>query len=239
MGILYIVATPIGNLQDITLRAVMTLFHVDTIACEDTRRAGILIDNLLHAYEMLVYKEDRRARKPKFLSYFEQNELRRIPEIIALLLNGQEVALISDAGTPAISDPGFKLIREALSHNIKVVSIPGPVSPISALVSSGMPTDKFTFLGYPPAKSGHRAKFFEQIKESQKYIKSTQIMFEAPHKVIRTLEGMQNVFGDIEVAFCRELTKIHEEVRKERISLALIRFMKTAPRGEFVFVFTV
>lgn len=237
MGILYIVGTPIGNLQDITLRALTTLFHVDMIACEDTRRTGILLSELEKTYHQFVYKEDRALKKPKLLSYFEQNELRRIPEILSLLINGQDIALVSDAGMPTISDPGFKLIREAIRQEIKVEVIPGPTSIITGLVASGLPTDKFMFLGYPPAKSGHRKKLFEQIKATKEHLGATVIFFEAPHKVIRSITEMQDVFGDIEVVFARELTKIHEEVVKKRISQALTTFEKNPPRGEFVLLF--
>ena len=237
MGILYVVGTPIGNLQDITLRALTTLVHVDTIACEDTRRTGVLLTELEKIYHQFVYKEDRAMKKPKLLSYFEQNELRRIPEILSLLINGQTIALVSDAGMPTISDPGFKLIREVLRNQIKVEVIPGPTSIITALVGSGLPTDKFMFLGYPPAKSGHRKKLFEQIKVTDEHLSSTVIFFEAPHKVVKTISEMQDIFGDIEIVFARELTKLHEEVVKKRISQALLGFEKVPPRGEFVLLF--
>lgn len=237
MGVLFIVATPLGNLQDITIRAVRTLFQVDTIACEDTRRTGVLLQALRPLYEKLTHVEDRALKKPKLLSYFEQNELRRIPEIISLLHNDEHVALVSDAGMPAISDPGYKLIRECIREGIKVEVIPGPSSPIMALVGSGLPTDKWTFIGYPPHKSGHRKSLFESIKKSHEFLKTTIIMFEAPHKIIKTLEEMQQVFGDIEVVLARELTKIHEEVKRQKISEFLNHFEKINPKGEFVIVF--
>ena len=237
MGILYIVGTPIGNLQDITVRALTTLFHVDIIACEDTRRTGILLQELEKHYKQFVYSEDRALKKPKFLSYFEQNELRRIPEILSLLINGQNIALISDAGMPAISDPGFKLIRQARLQDIPVEVIPGPTSVVTALVSSGLPTDKFMFLGYPPAKSGHRKKLFQQLKVTPDSIKVTAIFFEAPHKLLKTLEEIYEVFGDIEVVLARELTKIHEETKKARVSQQIYDYKKTPPRGEFVLLF--
>ena len=235
MGTLYLIATPIGNLQDITLRAIKKLFEVDVIACEDTRRAGILLETISTAYSTLRGRGNHNPdHRPRLLSYFEQNEIRRIPEILSLLHKGQNVALISDAGTPAISDPGFKLIRECVAHKIKVEAVPGPSSVVTALVVSGLPTDKFTFVGYPPKKGGHRIKFFEGIKESQKYVVSTVILFEAPHKLLKTLGEMQQVFGDIQIVLCRELTKVYEEIRRERISEAISHFEKTAPKGEFV-----
>lgn len=238
MGILYIVATPIGNLDDITIRAIKTLFTVNAIACEDTRRAGLLLKELRKRYPDVVENPVPIEQQPLF-SYYEQNELERIPQIINGLKNDLNVALISDAGTPAISDPGFKLIREAIKEGVRVESVPGPSSAISALVSSGLPTDKFLFLGYPPRKPGHRKTFFETIKKSQESVKSTCILFEAPHKLLRTLEEMQETFGDINIVIARELTKVHEEIRRETITEALSHFQKKEPRGEIVLVFSV
>jgi 16S rRNA (cytidine1402-2'-O)-methyltransferase len=233
MGTLYIVPTPIGNLSDITLRALKTLFNVQVIACEDTRRTGMLLDKLIQ--EFSTNPEDKQ--KPRFLSYYDQNELQRIPEIIALLNAEQDVALVSDAGTPAISDPGFKLVRECLKEKIKVVSLPGASSVLTALTASGLPTDKFLFAGYPPHKPGHRLTYFENIKTGLESVNSTIILFEAPHKVIKTLGDMSTVFGDIEVVFARELTKVFEEVKRKKISDALLQFKKKPPKGEFVLLF--
>jgi len=233
MGTLFVVSTPIGNLQDITLRALKTLFDVDAIACEDTRRTGILLDKLLK--EFASNPEDKK--KPHFISYYEQNEQSRISEIITALKNGLNVALISDAGTPLISDPGFRLVRECIAEGIKVETVPGASSVLTALTSSGLPTDKFMFAGYPPHKPGHRITFYEHIKSSQQDLNTTVILFEAPHKLMTTLKEMKNVFGDIEIVICRELTKIHEEIRREKISEAIVHFQKTAPKGEFVLLF--
>lgn len=233
MGTLYLVATPIGNIQDITLRALKTLFEVDVIACEDTRRTGLLLEKLLQ--EFAANPGDKR--KPRLISYYEQNELQRIPEIISLLQQDINVALVSDAGTPAISDPGFKLIRECIKEKIKVESLPGASSVTTALLVSGLPTDKFTFVGYPPRKPGHRMTFFENIKASEENLKTTTIMFEAPHRIVKTLGELQSVFGDIDIVLCRELTKMYEEVRRENITAALKHFKKTEPRGEFVILF--
>ncbi len=236
MGILYIVSTPIGNLQDITLRAIKALFEADVIACEDTRRAGVLLDTMKGVYHNLIGGSVEKNR-PQLLSYYDQIELRRIPEILSLLQRDQKVALISDAGTPAISDPGFKLIRECVRMGIKIEAIPGPSSVITALTVSGLPTDKFVFVGYPPHKSGHRKTFFENIKRSQEFIKSTVIVFVAPHKLMRNLEELKTVFDDMEIVLCRELTKVHEELRREKISESLSHFEKTTPKGEFVLLF--
>jgi 16S rRNA (cytidine1402-2'-O)-methyltransferase len=228
MGVLYIVATPIGNLQDITLRAIKVLQEVDVIACEDTRKTGLLLQNLA----LRSLQGQALEKKPRLVSYYEQNELQRIPEIIAAIKDGLNIALVSDAGTPTISDPGFKLVRECVREGIKVESLPGASSVITALTLSGLPTDKFTFVGYPPKKPGHRKDFFEKLTKLG--IKTTIIFFEGPHHLIRTLEGIRDAFGDIDIVICRELTKIYEEIRREKISKSLEHFTKTDPRGEFV-----
>lgn len=231
MGILYIVATPIGNMQDITLRAIKILQTVDAIACEDTRKTGLLLQNLASQGETL----QNTSIKPRLVSYYEQNERQRIPEIINALKNGLNIALVSDAGTPAISDPGFKLVRECIREGIKVESLPGASAVITALTVSGLPTDKFLFVGYPPKKPGHRKTLFENLTKLP--IKTTIIFFESPHHLVRTLEGMQEVFGDVDIVTCRELTKIYEETRREKISKSLEHFNKTSPKGEFVILF--
>lgn len=237
MGILYIVATPIGNLEDISIRALKILMHADAIACEDTRRAGILLRVLDDKYHNIIFGEAETYRRPELISYHEHNELKRIPGIINALKNGLNIALISDAGTPAISDPGFKLIRECILEGINVESIPGASSVISALVVSGLPTDKFLFIGYPPRKPGHRKTFFENLQSSQNYINESVIMLESPHKLIKTLQDIQQVFGDIDIVICRELTKIYESKRREKISESLQHYKDTKPKGEYVILF--
>lgn len=225
MGTLYIVSTPIGNLQDITERAIKTLESVDFIACEDTRRIGLLLKNL------------NIQSSARFISYYEQNESFRIPEIINLLISGRSIALTADAGTPTVSDPGFKLVRECVNQKIKVESIPGVSAAIVALTVSGLPTDKFLFLGYLPLKEGKRISLLKNLLKSLEFIKSTIIIYEAPHKLLKTLNNIQQVFGDIDIVICRELTKIHEEIRREKISESLDHFSKTLPKGEFVILF--
>lgn len=233
MGTLYLVPTPIGNLADITLRSLRVLFSVEVIACEDTRRTGLLLEKLLS--EFSPNPEDKR--KPKLLSYYDQVELQRMPEIISLLKAGKHIALVSDAGTPAVSDPGFKLVRECIKEGLKVESLPGASSVLTALTVSGLPTDKFLFVGYPPHKPGHRLDFFKNIKISLETVNATIIFFEAPHKLLTTLGDLQSVLGDIDIVVCRELTKMYEEVRREKISESLKHFMKTPPKGEFVLLF--
>lgn len=227
MSTLFIVATPIGNLQDITLRAIKTLKEADFIACEDTRSASFLLKSI--GIEHKDYNN-------KIFSYYEQNEALRNNEILNLLLNGKSVALISESGTPAISDPGFKLIREVLDRGIKVESIPGPSSVVSALISSGLPTDKFIFLGFLPKKSGHRNNLLKKLKEVLSLIEATAVIFESPFRVARTLREISSIFGDIEVVIVRELTKIHEERKKDKISKLLEHFKKRV-KGEIVILF--
>ncbi|MGA2968102.1 MAG: 16S rRNA (cytidine(1402)-2'-O)-methyltransferase [Candidatus Levyibacteriota bacterium] len=229
MGILYIVSTPIGNLQDITLRAIEIIKNTEYIACEDTRKTSFLIKFLSGKFGSFG---------DKFLfSVYEENEVKRIPEILNLLQNGKNVALISDAGTPLISDPGFKLVRECLAIGTKVESVPGPSSVISALVVSGLPSDKFTFVGFLPKKPGHRKTFLENLKKSLALIKTTVIILESPFRLVKTLEELQTVFGDREAVVARELTKIHEEVRKGKISKLIAHYQTTSPKGEIVVLF--
>lgn len=239
MGTLYIVATPIGNLEDITIRAVKTLQNVDAIACEDTRKTGLLLSRILpiHTNTTNSAMQNNNPIRPRLISYYEQNEMQRMPEVINALKNGLNIALVSDAGTPTVSDPGFKLVREAIKEGIKVESIPGPSSVISSLVVSGLPTDKFLFVGYPPKKPGHRKKLFQSFTLIHQCIKVTYILFESPHHLVRTLIGMKEIFGDIDIVLTRELTKIHEEIRREKISISIDHFSKTNPKGEFVILF--
>lgn len=237
MGILYIVSTPIGNLKDITLRAIEILQKADFIASEDTRKTGMLLKHIKDNYPLEEGTTGELPRKPVLISYYEQNEFQRIPGIINSLKNNCDVAVVSDAGTPTISDPGYRLIRACVDEGIKVESIPGPSSVITALSVSGLPTDKFLFLGYPPHKPGHRKKLWENVKESLSFVKSTIIFFEAPHKLTKTLEELKEAYGDIDIVLCRELTKVYEEIRREKISESLQHFAKTNPKGEFVILF--
>jgi 16S rRNA (cytidine1402-2'-O)-methyltransferase len=222
MACLYLVSTPIGNLEDITLRAIRILGEIDFIACEDTRKTGLLLQKM------------EIKTKAKLLSYFEENELKRIPQIINLLKEGKNVALVSSAGTPTISDPGFKLVRECINQEIKIESIPGSSAILTALTSSGLPTDKFLFLGFLPKKQGKRKKVWELVSSTQVSI----IFFESPHRLVKSLQEIQNEFGDIEIIICRELTKVHEEIRREKASQAIEHFEKSKPKGELTILFS-
>ncbi len=222
---LTIVATPIGNLGDITLRSLEALKNCDAIICEDTRRTAILLNHF-------------EIKKPLIILN-DFNESRNVSAIMDRLNLGQNLCLVSDAGTPLVSDPGFKLVRECLNSEIEVDSLPGPSSIITALTLSTLPPDKFTFLGYPPDKSGHRQTFFQSILESSKSIKATYIIFVAPFKLQKTFEEMQNNFGDIEVVVAKELTKIHQNVKTQTISDWLKNFKTQPPRGEYIVLFRV
>ena len=241
MGILFIVSTPIGNLEDITLRAIKTLFSVDCIACEDTRKTGQLIKN----YQSRIKNQELRIknleikRKAKLISYYDDIEQKRIPEIISLLDKDKDVALVSNAGTPLIADPGFKLVKECIKRNIKVVPIPGPSAVLAALVASGLPTNNFYFLGFLPVKKNKRQELLKKLQKSFENFrqKPTIIAYEAPHRIQKTLSDIKEIFGDIEIVIARELTKIHEEGKKIKISEAITYYSK--PKGEFVILFNI
>ena len=217
MGTLYIVATPIGNLEDITVRAAKLLTEVSVIACEDTRHTGILLEHLRNTY----LQNPLIAKKPKLISFYEDVEEQKVPYLISILKQGEDVALVSDAGTPGISDPGFTIVRECRNQNIPVIGIPGPSAAILALSISGLPTDKFTFLGYLPKKETHSKKLLLDLAENLKENKINIVLYEAPHKLIQTLEIIKETLGDIDIVLCRELTKKFEEVLQNKISLLL------------------
>ena len=233
MGILYVVSTPIGNLEDITIRAVKTLLSADAILCEDTRRAGFLLSEIVKRYGEQFDADPEW--KPKLIPYYDEIEEKKLPETIGLLESGKTLALVSDAGTPLISDPGFRIVRESRKRGIAVVSIPGPSALLTALTSSGLPADKFTFLGYPPEKQSQRKKIFLHLLSMNRFIDSTYLFYCAPHRLIQTLEDMKTNFGDIEITVARELTKVHEETWRGLLSEAISHFSE--PQGEFVLLF--
>jgi 16S rRNA (cytidine1402-2'-O)-methyltransferase len=193
-GSLYLVATPIGNLEDITLRALRMLREADLIACEDTRQTG----KLLRHFEIVD--------KP-MVSYHEHNEAARTPELVTKLEDGSNIALVSDAGTPLVSDPGYRLVTAAIGAGIPVVPIPGASAVLGALAAAGLPTDAFRFGGFLPAKTGQRKKTLEELRAES----CTLIFYEAPHRIIDTLSDIVAVYGERPVVVARELTKLHEE----------------------------
>jgi len=192
-GILYLVATPIGNLEDITLRALRILKEADLIACEDTRQTRKLLDHYGIA-------------KPA-VSYHEHNEAERARELGGKLAGGARIALVSDAGMPLVSDPGYRLVQEAIAAGAKVEPVPGPSALLAALAGSGLPTDSFHFGGFLPAKAGQRRRLLEQLRSEE----ATLIFYEAPHRILETLEAVEETLGGRRVVVARELTKLHEE----------------------------
>ena len=221
MGTLYLVSTPIGNMEDITLRAIKILSSVETIACEDTRKTGLLL------------VRHQIVKRANLLSFYEENENFRLPQIISLLKEGKDVALVTNAGTPLLSDPGFTLVREAVCQGIKIVAIPGPSALLAALVTTGFPTDKFLFLGFLPKKPGKQEKVFKQIKAFEQL---TIILYESPYRLIKTLSLLKTALGDVEGVVCRELTKVHEEMTRGTISELIDTFQKRKIKGEITLV---
>jgi 16S rRNA (cytidine1402-2'-O)-methyltransferase len=218
-GTLYLVSTPIGNLEDITHRAVRVLGEVDIIACEDTRHTK----KLLNHYGI----------KTRTVSYHEHNERERAAELVEKLKLGSNVAVVSDAGTPGISDPGFRLTRVAIENDIRVVPVPGPSALITALVASGMPTDEFFFGGFLPARSGARRTRLGELRS----IPATLIFYEGPHRIAATLKDAQEILGEREAVVARELTKMHEEIVRGRLSDLAARFPSAdSARGEMVLI---
>ena len=219
-GTLYVVSTPIGNLEDLTYRAVRVLSEVNLIACEDTRHS----QKLLNHYGI----------KAKTVSYHEHNERDRAEELIGQLKSGLDVAIVSDAGTPGISDPGFRVVRMALEADLKVVPIPGPTALVSALVASGLPSDEFFFAGFLPARSGARRSRLAEIAR----IPSTLVFYEAPHRMAASLKDAREILGEREAVVARELTKLHEEIVRGRLSDLADKFSAGdhEPRGEMVVV---
>ena len=218
-GTLYLVATPIGNLGDISFRAVEVLKSVDLIACEDTRHSKILLDHY-------------GIKKP-LISYFDFSERKRAPELVEKIKNGVKVALISDAGTPGIADPGYHLVSQALGAGIKVEPVPGPSAFLTALMVSGLPTDRFMFEGFFPVKAGQKRKKLLSLKGE----KRTVIFYESPHRILKTLALIQEVLGDIQIVLAREMTKKFEEVLRQRASETIDALSKRRVRGEWVILF--
>jgi len=217
MNTLYIIGTPIGNLEDITLRALRILQDVALIAAEDTRKARILLN--------------RHAICTPVTSFFAGNEQRKLSTILDALQQG-DVALISEAGMPGISDPGYPLVRAAIEHDIPVVPIPGPSAHTTALVVSGLPTDHFLFLGFLPRKASERMTALDHVAS----IQATLICYEAPHRLLATLKSLRDVLGNRAVALCRELTKLYEEIWRGNLEDALTYVQVTPPRGEYTLV---
>lgn len=215
---LYIVATPIGNLEDITFRAVRILKEVDLILAEDTRKTGLLLKRL--------------DIKKKMVSFFEHSEVKKIPWLVEELSDGKNIALVSSAGTPTISDPGYRLVRECRRLNLTVTSLPGASSVINALALSSIPHEKFIFLGYIPKKATQCKKLLNNVKDWG----LTVVFFESPYRLINSLERIKEIFGNRKVAVMREMTKKFEEVKESEIEEVLLHFSNKKPKGEMVLV---
>jgi len=217
MGILYLVATPIGNLEDISPRALRILREAVLVAAEDTRHTGALLKH----FEI----------KSQLTSYFEHNKLNKLDFILEKLSEG-DVALVSDAGTPAINDPGYELVKAALASGFDVRPVPGPSAPVAALTVSGLPTDSFLYLGYLPSKASERRKALEQVSN----LSYTLIFLESPHRIVDSLEGILSTLGDRRICVAREMTKLYEEFWRGQVSGAISHFKSKEPRGEFTLV---
>lgn len=218
MSILFIVATPIGNLEDITFRAVRILSEVDLIAAEDTRHTRILLSK----YNI----------NTPLTSYHKFNIKAKTPYIISIIREGKNLALVSDSGMPGISDPGYELIKAAIDAGIKVEPIPGASAAVTALAVSGLPTDRFIFEGFLPRKPGKKKKILESLRNELRSI----IIYESPYRVIKTLEEIKEVFAERQIAVCRELTKKFEEIIRGTATEVLDKFKTKKPLGEFVIV---
>jgi 16S rRNA (cytidine1402-2'-O)-methyltransferase len=222
-GVLYLVGTPIGNVGDLSPRARHVLAHVDRIACEDTRRSGLLLHNL---------GLRNREQGPRLLSFHEHNQASRIPELLTALAAGEAIAVISDAGLPGISDPGEMLVAAARAAGATVICIPGPCAITTALVSSGLPSGRFSFEGFLPPKPNQRRTRLRELANDSR----TLVLFEAPHRLVALLEDLLAELGDRPVAVMRELTKRHEQQVGPSLSAALAHFRATPPQGEFTLV---
>jgi len=217
-GILYICGTPIGNLEDITLRSLKILKEVNLIAAEDTRHSL----KLLNHYQI----------NTKVTSYYEYNKFKKAPYLVEILKNGQDIALVSDAGMPGISDPGYVLIDLALKNNIKIIPVPGVSAMITALVVSGLPTDKFVFEGFLPRKIKDRKRYFKSIENEERTI----IFYETPHRLKKALKDMLEILGDRKVVIARELTKLYEEIIRGKLSQVLTEISTKEVKGEITLI---
>jgi 16S rRNA (cytidine1402-2'-O)-methyltransferase len=217
-GSLYIVSTPIGNLEDISIRAIRILKEVDLIAAEDTRHTGILLKHF--------------GIQTPLTSYFQGNELKKKELILSNLRKGHRVALVSDAGTPGISDPGFRLIQAAIEDQVSIIPIPGPSAVIAALSVSGLPTDAFIFRGFLPHKSKKKRDLLSELKE----VRETLVFYESPHRISETLKDILEILGDREMALTRELTKIYEEILRGKVTEIQTRIADRQLKGEITLI---
>jgi 16S rRNA (cytidine1402-2'-O)-methyltransferase len=216
-GTLYLVSTPIGNLEDITLRALRILKEADIVAAEDTRRTGLLLKhfNITSSLE----------------SYYDYNKEKKTPHLLDLLSKGRTIAVVSDAGTPGISDPAYYLVKRAVQAGINVSPVPGATAAVASLIVSGLPTDRFVFDGFLPPKKGRKTRL-EQLKTENR----TLVLYEAPHRLVRTLNDLLNIFGNRRISVCREMTKKFEEIIRGTLTEIIEIFSRRDVRGEIVLV---
>jgi 16S rRNA (cytidine1402-2'-O)-methyltransferase len=217
-GCLYLVGTPIGNLEDITLRALRILKEVDQIACEDTR----------HTQKLLTHYDIHKS----LVSYHEHNEIMRAPELVLAMEEGAKIALVSDAGTPLVSDPGYRLVTLCVRHRIPVIPIPGPSALVAALSASGLPNEEFLFVGFLPNRSGERRRALEHLRIEDRTI----IFYEAPHRVAETVNDAREILGDRHACLAREVTKLHEEFRRGKLSELARSLAERPARGEITLI---
>ena len=217
-GCLYLVGTPIGNLEDITLRALRILKEVDLIACEDTR----------HTQKLLSHYDIAKT----LVSYHEHNEMTRSPELLIKLEDGAKIALVSDAGTPLVSDPGYRLVTLCVRHKIRVVPIPGPSAMLAALAGSGVPSEEFLFVGFLPARTGERRRMLEHLRIEERTI----IFYEAPHRIAESIADAREILGDRPACIAREVTKLHEEFLRGKLSQLEESLAERPARGEITLV---
>lgn len=232
---LYILSTPIGNLQDITIRAIRTLNTVDVILAENPQKTKILLDEINKRYKGVI----DNSKNPKIIQFNEFLENEKMNEYYSYIEKGYDVAIVSSAGTPLISDPGFKLVNYAISKNVNVTGIPGVSSVIASLVVSGLPADKFLFAGFLPKTKVKKEKtlgnYYEILNFAKdKDINPTLIIFESPHRIIETFKSIKNVFGNINIVIARELTKKFEELERKNIDDFILKYNSQEPKGEFV-----
>lgn len=217
------VATPIGNLQDITIRAAKTLLEVPFIIAESTSKAGTLLEFLKKEFPQFKYSQKQ------IVSFTEDEEDLKLPSIFKKI-GADDAALISEAGTPLISDPGFKFVREAIKRNVRTIPIPGPSALLAALTVSGLPTDRFTFVGFLPKSASSQKRILTELEK----IQTTIVLFESPHRIKKTVQNISDIFGDIQIVLTRELTKLHEEIIRDSARNILKKMDHAKPKGEFV-----
>lgn len=235
MTTLSIIPTPIGNLQDITIRAITTLFNSDVVLTEDVIRTKNLLSHLRTTYPNLT--GDKSPKTIQFNEFLENTHFEKYAELLAEDIH---ISIVSTAGTPLFSDPGYKIIQYALKNNIRIESLPGPTAAIPALTLSGMPMDQILFLGFLPKKIGKKQKTLQSLKDlTNTSFKPTLVIYESPHRLLETLEAIQSIFGNILLSISRELTKIHEETLRIQTEEAIKKYSTSRPKGEFVLVFAI